>query len=314
MPPTPAAGPRNLWLALAFLSLVIGGCGGGGGDGTSKGTTDASTDSPTATLPANYPWMTFPTAGQLSVAASQAFQWSVVSGAGYSHLQLGSVRGGNDIFDSGPITSTSVTVPNLPASGVVYARVRVIPQGESTQLPAGDFPRATYATFRTDAAVTGAAFTAPAAGAPADADTPITWQADPVATGYELVLVGASDGTQLLDTGVIHTTFRVVRGLTAGAQVKATLTTYYAQGLSRTQTLSYVVGNPQVTIKGMFAVAYAMATEVRQQADIDDQPYDNTPLLTQSLSEGDAYSDCTAFSTTLLSEFADANFLLVTRP
>jgi hypothetical protein len=315
---TSPARHRSCWppIMLASLALLVGGCGGGGGgSSTTSGTSDSGTDSPTtAQLPANYPWMVYPVAGQLSVAASQPFQWSAVSGAAYYQLQLGSTRGGNDIFDSGVITSTSVTVPNLPASGVVYARVRAVPQGYSTELPAGDFPRATYATFRTDATLMGAAFTAPAAGATADADTPITWQADPVATGYRLVLDSGSDGTQLLDTGVIHTTFRVVRGLTSGAQVKATLYTYYAQNLSRSQTLAYVVGNAAVTIKGMFALAYAMATEVRQEADIDDQPYDGTPLLTQSLSEGDAYSDCAAFATTLRNEFAYANFPLVTRP
>lgn len=219
MPASLSSRTRRLWLLAALAGLaVLGGCGGGGGGGGAVA--DPGFDSTTSQLPPSYPWFSYPTSAQLGVSAAQAFAWSAATNAVSYQLQVGTTRGGNDVFDSGIITTTSVMVPNLPASGVVYARVRAILQGWSTELPAGDFPQATYVTFRTDATPTGALFLTPAAGATSNADTPISWQADPVATGYRLVLTD-TDGTQLLDTGLIHTTLRIVRGLTSGQTVNA---------------------------------------------------------------------------------------------
>ena len=101
--------------------------------------------------------------------------------------------------------------------------------------PPGCYPRGTYATFRTDAQVSGASFTYPPNNATADADSPIAWTADPVARGYRLVLVNASDASTLLDTGTIHSSMRVVAGLPAGTKITATLSTYYTANLSRSR-------------------------------------------------------------------------------
>ena len=241
------------------------------------------------------------------------FEWEPVENAAYYQLQLGRTREGSDIFDSGAITGTSVTVTNLPAAGVVYARVRMIPQGWSTEIPAGRFPHATYATFSTDANLTGATFSAPAAGTTVDADTPLQWQAEPLATGYRLTLSNAADDSALLDTGLIHGTLRVVRGLPSGASITATLVTYYSQNMSRTHTLSFVAGNPSVSVPGMLAVARTLAANVRRMADIDNQPYDGLPLYARSLSAAHGASDCVDFSQALLDSLADAGFPLKAR-
>jgi hypothetical protein len=203
-------------------------------------------------------------------------------------------------------------VSGLPSSGTVYARVRIVPPGGSSTLPAGQFPRGTYVTFRVDANVSGAAFTQPTEGATLDADQPITWQADPVAAGYELLLVG-SDGSTLLDTGIIHTTVRVVPNLPAGSTVRATLTTYYTQNLTRTQARNFTVGTPSVSVPGMLTVARSLAGTVRLMADINNQPFDGTSLETTALAAGQGAADCVAFSNALLAEFADAGFPLQSR-
>ena len=297
------------------MLLILGGCGGGGGS-TSQTQNSESGDSGstpmTVTPPQGFTAFVYPIAGQLSVDGSKAFQWGSVSGASAYQLQLGSSRGANDIFDSGPISPTSVTVTGLPSSGIVYARVRVIPQGWSTSLQAGEFPRGTYATFRVDANVSGAAITQPAPDATLNADQPLTWQADPVATGYKLTLTG-SDGGTLLDTGIIHTTLRVVRNLPAGAAVQATLTTYYSQNLTRTQSTNFTVGTPSVSVAGMLALARSMAGTVRLMADIDNQPFDDTALLSTALAASEGAADCVAFSNTLMAQFSDAGFPLQTR-
>lgn len=302
---------RGRWFSAASLfSLALAGCGGGGGSGSSQPLADSSGNSPAASPPAGYAQFIYPTPGQLSVSKGQAFQWSAVSGAASYQLQLGSSYGANDIFDSGAITATSVTLPQLPAAGVVYARVRAVPSGWSTALPPGYYPRGTYATFRTDVQVAGASFTYPVSNGTADGDTPIAWTADPVAQGYRLVLVNASDGSMLLDTGTIHSTLRVVSGLPAGAKINATLSTYYTQNITKSQTLSFTVGNPAVSVAGMLAVARSLGAAVRLMADLDNQPHDGTPLAIVAAAADAGAVDCVAFSNALVAELADANMPL----
>ncbi len=176
--------------------------------------------------------------------------------------------------------------------------------------PARLYPRGTYATFRTDAQVSGASFTYPPNNATADADSPIAWTADPVAQGYRLVLVNASDASTLLDTGTIHSSMRVVAGLPAGTKITATLSTYYTANLSRSQTLSFTAGNSTVSVAGMLAVARSLGGTVRQMADLDNQPHDGTPLAIVAAAADVGAVDCVAFSNALLAELTDANFPL----
>lgn len=309
--------PKNLVPAIkgwgvAVLVLLLSACGGGGGG---SGTMDSSTSliAP-GTKPAAPGWtqFTYPVSGQLGVSSGQAFQWNSVSGAENYQLQVGSSPGASDVFDSGVIPTNSVTVPKLPASGTVYARVRAIPAGWGTTLGA-DFPRGTYVTFSVDGKVNGAAFLTPASGTTVDADTPITWQNEPLALGYRLTLGTSSGGSDLLDTGVIASTLRVVPGLPSGAVVNATLTTYYTNNVTRSQALSFVVGNPMATTAGMLKVARGLTASVRAMADTDNQPYDTTPLASVTGTEQNAVADCAAFTTTLLRLLAQAAIPLQSR-
>ena len=306
---------RSIGLVTAVAVLmVLGGCGGGGASSSDVGSaaTATGTGPQLQGLP-GYATFIYPSQGQLSVDGSQAFKWTGVSNAAYYQLQVGSAPGGSDIFDSGIITTTSITVPKLPTSGVVYARVRAILQGWSTELPAADFPQATHAAFSMDAAPTGAVFTSPAPGATLDADTPISWQADPLAVNYRLQLFRASDGVALLDTGTIHGTHRVVANLPAAQAVIAKLTTDYAQSLSRTQSVTFTAGKTTTTVAGMLTLARNVTATVRLESDIDDQPFGGTPLQAQALSLDDGAADCVDYSRTLMTEFADAALPLKTR-
>lgn len=300
---------------LAGLTLIVSlsACGGNSAGAVNSDRDPTNSSSLTFGPATGFTSFVYPLPGQISVDSTRTFEWVPVANATYYQLQLGSTREGSDIFDSGAIPGTSVTVSNLPTSGVVYARVRLIPQGWSTKAPAGRFPRATYATFNIDANVTGAAITAPAAGATLDADTPMQWQADPLATGYRLTLSNAADGAVLLDTGVIHGTLRVVPDLPSGTAISATLVTYYSQNTSRSHTLSFIAGNPSVSVPGMLAVARTLTANVRLMADIDNQPYDGAPLYARSLSAGQGAADCVAFSQTLLDSFDDAGLPLQAR-
>lgn len=299
-----------LQVGLAAIGSVLTACSGsssGSGTDPNFDTTRASTP------PAGFAQFIYPTSGQLGVDPDRKFQWSVVPEASSYQLQVGTTPGANDVFDSGNIGTTSVSVPNLPATGTLYARVRMLKPGWSTTLPPGLFPNGTYVTFRMDSNPTGATFVSPAANSTADADTPITWLPDPLAQSYHLTIVNTADGSQLADSGQINSPLRVVSGLPAGAKVSATLVTNYVGGATATHSLSYTVGSPTTSTNGMLAVARTLAGAVRQMADADNQPYDSTPLAAATAAESDGASDCVAFSSTLLKVLSDANVPLQTR-
>lgn len=300
-------------LAIAAVLLTLSACGGGSGGSAADAPAAVVAGLNTAPTVAGWAQFIYPASGQLAVQASHPFQWTAVSGAQAYQLQVGTSFAASDVYDSGIITSTSVVVPNLPTTRALYARVRAIPVGWSTALNSGDFPRATYVTFRLDANVTGAAFTYPVAGGTAQADTPISWQADPLARGYRLTLGSAANGSDLLDTGSILTTLRVVAGLSAGARVYATLYTTYAGNLTKSQRVSFVVGNPATTTAAMLTVARNLGAQVRGMADVDNQPLDGTALAGAASSEGLAVADCGAFTTALLAQLADAKVPLQVR-
>src|SRR5262245_31732358 len=139
-------------LAVALALAAIGSCGGGGG-GEVAGPAAATPSVSTSTSIPGYAQFVYPVSGQLAVSAGK-FQWTSVDGAASYQLQIGSSAGGSDVFDSGIVTDTSVMVPSLPAGATPYARVRAIPTGWGTGL-SGNWPRGTYATFRTDQQVAG---------------------------------------------------------------------------------------------------------------------------------------------------------------
>jgi len=300
---------RAAALLVASLPLGLAACGGGSGSGNGSDVNQGST--PTAplvsALPAvpGWPQFTYPTSGQLSVEATHAFTWSSVDGSQGYQLQVGTSAGGSDVYDSGVVTATSMLVPKLPTSRTLYARVRAIPVGWSTEVT-DNFPRGSYVTFRADSNVTGATFTSPSSGAPMDADAPIAWQPDPLARSYRLTIGSTVGGSDLLDSGGILSPVRVVPGLPTGATVYATLYTNYAGNITRTQSASFVVGNPETTTAAMLTVVRDLAGMVRGMADVDNQPFDGTVLAGVTAQQGDVVSDCASFTSALLQELSYA--------
>jgi hypothetical protein len=304
----------SIWTAGAVAAtLTLSSCGGGSSSPVqaAANTVSNALSAPSPVVP-GWSQFTYPVSGQLGVQATRSFQWTAVSGSQAYQLQIGTTVGANDVFDSGIITATSIAVPTLVAGRALFARVRAIPVGWGTAL-SGDFPRGTYVTFRVDTDVRGAVFSFPTAGATADADTPISWQGDPLAQSYRLTLGTSPGGANLLDTGPILSTLRVTSGLAGGSTVYATLYTNYASGITKTNVVSFTVGNPATDSAAMLAVARGLAGQVRGMADADNQPYDATPLAAATASEDDASADCVAFSTALLAELAYANVPLQSR-
>src|SRR6185436_4484983 len=65
-----------------------------------------------------------PANGATSVHTTSPFQWLAVSGAQSYALTVGTTPGGSDLVNTGEITQTSWVVSNLPASRLLYARIR----------------------------------------------------------------------------------------------------------------------------------------------------------------------------------------------
>lgn len=306
--------------------LLVAGCGGS--STTTPDSAANSVDSPidgvsgagsfaassAVSLPAvdGWPQFIYPTSGQQAVDPTHPIEWSQVANAYAYELQVGTSPGAHDVFDSGVISATSISVPSLPKTGVLYARVRAVPNGWSSD-PGTDFSRAEYVTFRMDSAVTGATFTYPTNAGMADAGTPISWTDDPLAQGYRLTLGTAPGGHDLLDTGTINTRLRVAAGLPVGITIYATLYTAYAGNVEQKQQITFTVGNASASGADLMAVARTLAAHVREMADIDNQPYDGTPLIAPVAAEGSAVADCTAFARTLLQLLAAANVGLQSR-
>lgn len=303
-----ALAPRALIVA---IFLLLQACGGPSSDAASPN--NGLADLSAAPVPRTTQFA-YPIPGQLFADRTHAFEWNAVPGVLGYQLQVGTSLGDADVFDSGFITNTSVRVPNLPSAGVLYARVRVIPPGWPTTLDGiAGYPLASYVAFSTTADLPGSAFTYPQPGATLDADTPISWQTSPLASSYRLLIGTSPGGRQLLDTGTIVSSMRVVTGLPAGATLFATLYTHYPGRATRAETGWFVVGNPNPTTNGMLAAARALTAAVRGMADVLNQPYRPTPLTSAVAMEGDAAADCAAYTDTLLTQLADANIPLTAR-
>jgi hypothetical protein len=69
------------------------------------------------------PTFSHPTNGATGIDYSLPFTWSSASGAQAYDVYLGTTQGGNDIADSGGLSSTSWTPSHLPAGTTVWARL-----------------------------------------------------------------------------------------------------------------------------------------------------------------------------------------------
>jgi N-acetylneuraminic acid mutarotase len=127
-----AAGPGSTALSLTVPSLPSNGETiyatlyskiAGSGVWQSAGYT-SYTESGTAAAPAPAVLDT-PTPGSTLAASGATFDWTPGSHVWYYALYVGTIGpGSNNLYDSGAITGTSVTVSNLPANGLpVYARL-----------------------------------------------------------------------------------------------------------------------------------------------------------------------------------------------
>ncbi len=162
--------------------------------------------------------LTSPTGGSVLTGPSVTFSWTTASGATGYALRAGTTLGGNNIWSSGTITTTSITARSLPTNGeTVY--VRLYTTYGSTQA---------YTDY-TFTAATSAALTSPTGGSVLTGPSEtFNWTTAAGATGYALRLGTSLGGNNIWSSGSITATSATAKNLpTNGETVYARLYTTF---------------------------------------------------------------------------------------
>jgi hypothetical protein len=210
-----------------------------------------------------------PAQRSITVDPSHPFSWTpgaVIGGKSPTYeLTIGTQPGGKDLYDSGSVATTSLTVPrtDLPTGEALYARV-VVKLGDGSQRP-------TDTVF----AIAGsnihpAQLSWGAAGSEAvDTSQPFTWDATDLAQAYRLEI---SDGSSdAVDSGPIHVSEYFAEELPPGGYT-AQLGTELAGVWSWTTSSFSVVSDGSVAANEIAAAHWA-TDYVRHMADLSGYAY-----------------------------------------
>ncbi|HTX75983.1 MAG TPA: protease pro-enzyme activation domain-containing protein [Terracidiphilus sp.] len=162
--------------------------------------------------------LTSPTPSTVLAGPKVTFSWSTAAGATDYGFRLGTTEGSNNIFGSGPITATSVTLNNLPTNGeTIHARLTTF---------YGSIQVYTDYTFT---AATQSALTSPTPSSVlSGAKVTFSWTTVAGATDYGFRLGTTVGGNNLWGTGPITGTSTTPTNLpTNGETIYARLTTFY---------------------------------------------------------------------------------------
>jgi len=185
------------------------------GSGTYPSSTSTAV---TVTVSASPAVLTSPAPSTVLAGPSVTFTWSTATGATDYGFRLGTTVGSNNLYGSGPISATSVTLNNLPTNGeTIYARLTTF------------FGSVQVYTDYTFTAASAAALTSPTPSTVlAGPKVTFAWSAAAGATDYGFRLGTTEGGNNLWGTGPITGTSTTPANLpTNGETIYARLTTYY---------------------------------------------------------------------------------------
>ena len=210
-----------------------------------------------------------PAEESITVDTSRPFSWTpgaTLDGRAPTYeLMVGTHPGGNDLFDSGTITSTSMTVPrsDLPAGRDLYARLLV-------HLGDGSQRRADTVFAASGSGIQASQLTWGAPGSQAfDTSQPFTWNANDLADAYRLEIL--SGGATVVDSGPIHVSEYFAESLQPGSYT-AQLGTELGGIWSWTASSFKVVSSGSVAADEI-AGAHWAADYVRHMADFNGYAY-----------------------------------------
>ena len=228
----------------------------------------------------------YPRLGQLGLSGGTTFQWTSVAGADAYQVSVGSTLGAADLFQSGLVSTTSMDVGALPAASVLYARVQARTNGTW---------QTTDIVFSTGA-TPGAAITYPGTGGSFDASQGFQWTLVPVAFGYRLQIGTTPGAADLLDTGTVKVTRRLLGNLPVGQTLYGQLTTQFGDGTSSSQSFQFTVTNPNVSSADQWTATRWAVAAVRGMALMDGSA-EPTSLLSDAMHQ-DLHSNasCTDYA------------------
>ncbi len=146
--------------------------------------------------------LTSPTNGQSGVSTSPTFSWNSINGASYT-LNIGSTAGASNIFSSGSVSSTSVTVSNLVGLTTYYVTLSTVTsQGTASSA----------STFTTAPVFSTIIYPAPGQTGVPPAST-FSWTAVSDAQSYYLKVGSALGLEDIFNGGAITGTSQAVRNL-----------------------------------------------------------------------------------------------------
>jgi hypothetical protein len=248
--------------------------------------------------------ITSPAQQTLAFNPSQAVSWApgaVVDGNQPMYeLKVGSAPGQNDLFDSGKISTTSMTVPSsdLPSGEPLYTEV-IYYLGGGTQ-------RRSDNVFEVGGTPAGAQMNWGTGGSSAvDTSLPFTWAATPFAEAYQLQIVNES-GTAVANSGAIDVPEYFDEALPDGSYTAQLGTEIGGQWF--TTSSPFTVTNSGSSATNEVAAAHWATNFVRQMADNSNYPYGWTPLASQMLTQGTFYqSNCANFAYELITILQQMN-------
>jgi regulation of enolase protein 1 (concanavalin A-like superfamily) len=130
---------------------------------------------------------TFPLNGAANVDTVTPFTWTAIAGVQTYDLYIGTTQGGDDLFNSDGILTTSIQVPPLPVGETLWARIWTEVGGAFT-----------YQDISFEVSTTAANFTFPANGATGVSTAQqMAWNPAPDAQGY-IVWLGSARGAKNL--------------------------------------------------------------------------------------------------------------------
>jgi hypothetical protein len=170
--------------------------------------------------------LTTPTPSSTLLGSNVTFEWTKGIEVTAYMLYLGTTAGSNNLYDSGPVGTTSVAVTGLPTnSATVYATLYSAMTGGGGWKPS-------YYTYTESATPTAAVLTTPTPSSTLSGSiVTFEWTKGVDVLAYMLYVGTTAGSNNLYDSGSVGTTSATVTGLpTTGATIHATLYSVLAGG------------------------------------------------------------------------------------
>ena len=238
------------------------------------------------------PEFVYPIDGASGVDPTLPFRFTAPASATSYQLRIGTSPGAYDVFKSGEVTTTSVTVSGLPQTGTLYARAFSKVNGVWTY---------TDIAFTVAGAVLPATTVTPANGEIGfDTGRPFQWTPVALARGYRLTIGTAYAASDLHDSGEIQVTRRFVPNLPLGL-LFGRVQTKIGGAWSSTDFI-FSVGANTVSAPLQIETAFWATDFVRGMAGSDNHPYSWTELAKRKYRVF-----CSDYSLTLLKVWSEVN-------